>query len=238
MSYLTMSDGVKLYYEVKGTGKQTILFAHGLMSSHLKIKEFIDEFKDDYKIVCYDQRGHEASDKTQKHMNIDRLGQDMHEIIEYLELKDVVVVGHSMGAATIFNYVNQYGCNKLKKIVAVDMSPYMRNSVWQGGIGQGQWTDEDFLCDLDRIFNDIGDANWYITKHLMKPQLKNSPKETDDVMKVLCGIDCDAYTMASLWYSLFRTDQRPAISKINVPFLYIMPETPTIFNGCSKFLQR
>ena len=66
----------------------------------------------------------------------------------------------------------------------------------------------------------------------------NSPKETDDVMKVLCCIDCDAYTMASLWYSLFRTDQRPAISKINVPFLYIMPETPTIFNGCSKFLQR
>ena len=45
-------------------------------------------------------------------------------------------------------------------------------------------------------------------------------------MKVLCCIDCDAYTMASLWYSLFRTDQRPAISKINVPFLYIMPETP------------
>ena len=85
-----MSDGVKLYYEVKGTGKQTILFAHGLMSSHLKIKEFIDEFKDDYKIVCYDQRGHEASDKTQKHMNIDRLGQDIHEIIEYLDLKDVV----------------------------------------------------------------------------------------------------------------------------------------------------
>ncbi len=46
----------------------------------------------------------------------------------------------------------------------------MRNGDWKGGIGQGQWTDEDFLCDLDRIFNDIGDANWYITKHLMKPQ--------------------------------------------------------------------
>ena len=50
-----MSDGVKIYYEVKGKGEQIILFAHGLMSSHLKIKDFIDEFKDDYKIVCYDQ---------------------------------------------------------------------------------------------------------------------------------------------------------------------------------------
>ena len=197
-----------------------------VMSSHLKIKEFIDEFKDDYKVVCYDQRGHEASDKTTKHMNVKRLGQDMNEIIDYLNLKDIVVIGHSMCAATIFSYVNQFGCEKLKKIVAVDMSTYMRNEVWKGGIGQGQWSDEDFLCDLDRIFNDIGEANWYITKNLMKQQLKNSPKEVDSTMNILCGVDCDAYTMASLWYSLFRTDQRPAISKINVPFLYIMPETP------------
>ena len=197
-----------------------------VMSSHLKIKEFIDEFKDDYKVVCYDQRGHEASDKTTKHMNVKRLGQDMNEIIDYLNLKDIVVIGHSMCAATIFSYVNQFGCEKLKKIVAVDMSTYMRNEVWKGGIGQGQWSDEDFLCDLDRIFNDIGEANCYITNNLMKPELKNSPNEMDSTMNVLCCVVCDAYTMASLWYSLFRTNQRPAISKINVPFLYIMPETP------------
>ncbi len=55
MPYLTVSDGTKLYYEDKGQG-QTLLFAHGLNSSHLKIKNFIDEFKDNYRIVCYDQR--------------------------------------------------------------------------------------------------------------------------------------------------------------------------------------
>lgn len=230
-----MSDGVKIYYEVRGKGKQTILFSHGLMSSHLKIKKFIDEFENDYKIVCYDQRGHEASDRTYKHMNIQRLGQDMNELIEYLDLKDIFVIGHSMGAGTIFSYVNQFGCDKLKKIVAVDMSPYMRNSVWEGGIGQGKWTDEDFLCDLDRIFNDIGEANWYITKNLIKPQLKNSSEEIDKTMNLICGINCDAYAMASLWYSLFRTDQRSAISKINVPFLYVMPETPLYSMVAVKF---
>ena len=72
-------------------------------------------------------------------MNVKTLGQDMHEIIENLDLKDVVVIGHSMGAATIFSYVNQFGCDKLKKIIAVDMSPYLRNTVWKGGIGQGNW---------------------------------------------------------------------------------------------------
>lgn len=225
MPYLVMTDGTKIYYEDKGK-EQTLLFAHGLNSSHLKIKNFIDEFKDEYRIVCYDQRGHEASDRSILHMNVKTLGQDMHEIIEGLDLKDVIVIGHSMGAATIFSYVNQFGCDKLKKIVAVDMSPYLRNTVWEGGIGQGKWTDEDFLQDMDRIFDNVGLANWHIVKNMMNPKLKDTPKETENTMITVCGAGCDTYTMASLWYSLFRADQRPAINKITVPFLYIMPETP------------
>lgn len=42
MSYLTMKDGVKIYYEDHGKG-ETILFLHGLNSSHLKIKNFIEK---------------------------------------------------------------------------------------------------------------------------------------------------------------------------------------------------
>ncbi len=238
MPYLTMSDSTKIYFEKTGKEKpQTILFVHGLNSSHLKIKTFIDQFRQDYHVVCYDQRGHEASDRTVKNMNVQRLGQDMREVIEYLNLQDIVVVGHSMGAATIFSYVGQYGCNKLKKIVAVDMSPYMRNGVWKGGIGQGKWTDEDFLQDMDRIFNDVGEANWHIVKHMMNPALKNSPKEMDATMVTACGAGCDTYTMASLWYSLFRTDQRPHISKITVPFMYVMPDIPLYSMETVNFLK-
>ncbi|MBQ7198231.1 MAG: alpha/beta hydrolase [Selenomonadaceae bacterium] len=225
MSYLTMKDGVKIYYEDRGNG-ETILFCHGLNSSHLKIKNFIDEFKNNYRTVFYDQRGHESSDKSTIHMNIKTLGQDLHELIESLDLHEVTLIGHSMGAATIFSYVNQFGCDRLKRIVVVDMSPYMRNTVWQGGIAQGKWTDEDFMQDLERIFDDVGAAGWYITKNMMNPALKNTPAELDDAMIALCGKGFDPLTMASLWFSLYRTDQRPAIEKITVPLLYIMPETP------------
>ncbi len=227
MPYLTMSDGTKIYFEEHGRGKgETVLFCHGLNSSHLKIAKFIGEFKGDFHTVCYDQRGHEASDRPQRHMNVQRLGQDLNELIEALELKDITLVGHSMGAATIFSYVNQFGCGRVKRIVAVDMSPYMRNTVWDGGIGQGKWTDEDFLQDLDRIFDDVGAANWHIMKNLMVPAMANTPPQYEGAMVAACGAGCDPFTMASLWYSLFRADQRPAIAKITVPFLYVMPETP------------
>ena len=79
---------------------------------------------------------------------------------------------------------------------------------------------------MDRIFDNVGLANWHIVKNMMNPKLKDTPKETENTMITVCGAGCDTYTMASLWYSLFRADQRPAINKITVPFLYIMPETP------------
>jgi len=227
MPYLNLRDDTKIYYEDNGVKGQTLLFAHGLNSSHSKIKNFIDEFRDKYHVVCYDQRGHENSDTPKVHMNVKSLGQDMNEIIEQLGLNDVIIIGHSMGAASIYSYVNQFGCGKIKKIVAIDMSPYLRNTVWEGGIGQGKWTDEDFLSDLDRIFDNIGEANYVIMKEMMNPKLVSSiPPEKKPEMVEMFGKGCDPYVMASLWYSLFRTDQRPAISKITVPFLYVMPETP------------
>ena len=220
-----MLDGTKIYYEDHGHG-ETILFSHGLNSSHLAIKNFINEFKGEYRIVFYDQRGHESSDRSKFHMNVKTLGQDMHELVEALDLRDVTVIGHSMGAASVFSYVDQFGCGRLKRIVAADMSPRLSNADWQGGIGQGNWTDEDFMRDLERIFDNIGYAGWYITKNMMNPSLKNTPPEMEDAMIALCGKGFDPYTMASLWFSLFRTDQRPAMEKITVPFLYLMPETP------------
>ncbi len=225
MSYLTMRDGTRIYYEDYGKG-ETLLFSHGLNSSHLEIKDFSNEFKRQYRIVLYDQRGHASSDRTTIHMNVKTLGQDLNELIETLDLHDITAIGHSMGAASIFSYVDQYGCGRLKRIVAADMSPRLSNTDWKGGIGQGKWTDEDFMQDLERIFDDIGYAGWYITKNMMNPALASIPAEMEPAMIAMCGKGYDPLTMASLWFSLYRADQRPVMEKITVPFLYVMPETP------------
>ena len=225
MPFFAVQDGTKLYYEEYGHG-ETVLFVHGLSSSHFELRNFINDFRGEYHCVCYDHRGHAASDRPAKHMNVKTLAQDLHELIEYLDLKDIHIIGHSMVFATILNYVNQFGCGKLKSITAVDMTPYMRNTVWEGGIGCGKWTDEDFLTDLDMMFDDIGAANWRISTELMTPALASTPAQYLPAMRSLFREGLALLTVASLWYSLFRTDQRPAVSKITVPFLYVMPETP------------
>ncbi|MBQ8018153.1 MAG: alpha/beta hydrolase [Methanobrevibacter sp.] len=221
MSYLTVSDGTKIYYKDYGEG-EAILFSHGLNGSHLNFKRIIKEFEDDYRIICYDQRGHGYSDRSAMHMNVKALGQDLNELIDFLDLTDINLFGHSMGGASIYSHVNQFGCGKLKRIIVSDMSPYMRNNDWKGGIGQGLWSDDDFMDDFDRIFDDVGNANWHITKNLMNPSLADVSNENEMIEMYRKG--SDAFTMASLWFSLFKSDQRPAIDNITVPFLYIKPD--------------
>lgn len=126
MAFLTMDDGIRLCIDDESEG-ETLIFAHGLNSNRLNNKDFYNEFKNDFRVITYDQRGHGDSDKSTVHMNVKRLGRDLNCIINALKLKNVTVIGHSMGAATIYSYVNQFGCKNLKRIVASDMSPYMRN---------------------------------------------------------------------------------------------------------------
>lgn len=225
MPYLTMDDGIRLYYENHGEG-DALVFCHGLNSSHAANKRLYGEFHDDFNVVLYDQRGHGLSDRSTIHMNIKRLGRDLNEIIETLDLDDVTLIGHSMGAATIYSYVDQFGCDKIKRIVASDMSPYMRNDGWSGGIAQGNWSDEDFMDDLDRIFDDVAYASFYIFRNIMVPDSSNVPGMDDKDYIRSFGEGVDATTMASLWYSLFRSDHRPALDRITVPFMYLMPDFP------------
>lgn len=92
-------------------------------------------------------------------MKVKTLGQDLNELVTALNLTDVTGIGHSMGVAALINYIGQYGTERLKRLVIVDMSPYLRNKGWEGGIGKGKCTDEDFMQDLDRLYNDAGEED-------------------------------------------------------------------------------
>ena len=111
-------------------------------------------------------------------------------------------------------------------MTVVDMSPFLSNKDWKGGISRDEWIEEDFHQDMDRIFDDVGYANWVISKDAMNHELKKTPndKEPSIIASIREGID--PLIMGGFWYSLFRTDQRPFIKKISIPFLYIMPDFP------------
>jgi pimeloyl-ACP methyl ester carboxylesterase len=108
---VAVSDGVSLYAEVDGQDDApvTVVFCHGytlnLDSWHYQRRDL----RDSYRLVLWDQRSHGRSPRTMDgDCTIDRLGDDLAEVIEALVPGPCVLVGHSMGGMTIMALADRH----------------------------------------------------------------------------------------------------------------------------------
>ena len=85
-----------LYYEVRGTGRPLVLI-HGWQCSHVFWQRNVDELARDFTVVTPDLRGHGNSSKGLHGITIKQFACDVYDLINYLDLKDAVVMGWSMG---------------------------------------------------------------------------------------------------------------------------------------------
>ena len=118
----TTSDEVRLVYDDEGDGSPFLL-VHGYDGNRAHW-----EFQRDvllaagHRVVALDQRGHGASDKPQHGQRVTRLGQDLRELIENLDLDDITLVGHSMGVSVSLAMFSISGFDRIKRFVAIDRS--------------------------------------------------------------------------------------------------------------------
>ncbi|MCP5097008.1 MAG: alpha/beta fold hydrolase [Chloroflexi bacterium] len=90
-------NNVELFYEEYGAGVETILFSHGFMMDHTMFQEQIDLFKEHFRVIAYDHRGHGGSESPSSGYGIYNLMADGVALIEALELGAVHFVGMSTG---------------------------------------------------------------------------------------------------------------------------------------------
>jgi non-heme chloroperoxidase len=137
---MTTSDGVRLVYDDEGAGSP-ILLVHGYDGCRASW-----EFQRDvllgagHRVVALDQRGHWASEKPQHGLRIVRLGQDLRELIELLDLDDVTLVGHSMGVSVSLSMFSISGLDRIARFVAIDQTPKITNDEdWTWGVRKVTW---------------------------------------------------------------------------------------------------
>ncbi|MFT3933419.1 MAG: alpha/beta hydrolase [Chitinophagaceae bacterium] len=92
------SDGTHISYNVYGDGEVALLFVHGAFINQTYWKEQVDFFKRDYKVITLDLPGHGKSGKERKDWSIKNFAADIIALITELELRNVILIGHSMGA--------------------------------------------------------------------------------------------------------------------------------------------
>ncbi len=133
-SHVTTNDGVRLHYLEAGAGKALVLIP-GWSQTAAMYKHQLDGLGQYYRVFALDMRGHGESEKPVHGYRIARLAVDTHDALVALNLRDVTLVGHSMGCSIIWSYWEHFGSDRLSNLVLIDQVPTA--TAWPG------WTDEE-----------------------------------------------------------------------------------------------
>ena len=147
MPYYVTEDHCKLYYEECGPkdGKN-VVFIHGGGCNRHFYKRNIPALAEKFHVLSYDQRLHGDSDKVDHGTNFPRMAQDLNELLQYLGMKNVTLIGHSMGVNVIWQYIKDHGCENISGVVVYEMSPKMvTDSEWKLGFGDAS-TGRPYPC--------------------------------------------------------------------------------------------
>ncbi|WP_232688043.1 alpha/beta fold hydrolase [Halobacterium zhouii] len=115
-------NGADLYYEEQGAGPP-IVFLHGAFAGLRFFEPQLVGLSEEFHTVALDFRGHGRSEKTETGHTLPQHARDLQVFLEQLNLTDVAVVGWSMGALVSWEYVNQFGTERIRALVDVDMEP-------------------------------------------------------------------------------------------------------------------
>lgn len=123
MSTITTEDGTQIFYRDFGSG-QPVVFSHGWpLSADAWDAQMVFLGQHGYRVIAHDRRGHGRSTQTWDGNHMDQYADDLAELIEELNLKDAVLVGHSTGGGEVTRYLGRHGTKHVAKAVLVGAVP-------------------------------------------------------------------------------------------------------------------
>jgi pimeloyl-ACP methyl ester carboxylesterase len=122
---------IKLHVDDTGGSGRPVVLIHGWPLSGESFRNQVPALQEaGYRVITYDRRGFGRSDKPPAGYNYDVLAEDLHKVLEQLELSDATLVGFSMGGGEVARYLGIYGAARVRSVVfASAVPPYLMQSV-------------------------------------------------------------------------------------------------------------
>ena len=123
MSTIITKDGTQIYYKDWGAG-QPIVFSHGWpLNGDAWEAQMFFLVSNGYRCIAHDRRGHGRSSQPSDGNELSTYADDLAELIEHLDLKRAVLVGHSTGGGEVARYIGRHGTSRLSGAVLVSAIP-------------------------------------------------------------------------------------------------------------------
>ena len=207
-------DGVGLFHRDWGEGAPVVFVASWGLSSEMWAYQVAHLSESGARCVSYDRRGHGRSDVASSGYDMDTLADDLASVIEQLGLRDVTLVGHSMGCAEIIHYLGRHGSARVGKVALLaPAAPYLVQTA-------------DNPYGAPRAYFDARIAEW--SKDFPKWAADNTaPFFTPQTSPAMVGWLVDQMlatpvpVVIASFKALLGTDVRPDLARIDKPTLIL-----------------
>jgi non-heme chloroperoxidase len=123
MPVITTKDGVEIFYKDWGKG-QPIVFSHGWpLSADDWDAQLLFFLHHGYRVIAHDRRGHGRSSQPWEGNDLDTYADDLAELVQKLDLKNAIHIGHSTGGGEVARYIGRHGTRRVAKAVLISAIP-------------------------------------------------------------------------------------------------------------------
>ncbi|MFE9360998.1 alpha/beta fold hydrolase [Streptomyces olivaceoviridis] len=213
------SEAIELYYEDHGSGRPVVLIHGYPLNGHSWEKQERVLLEAGYRVITYDRRGFGRSSQPTVGYDYDTFAADLKVLLDHLDLRDVALVGFSMGTGEVTRYLGRYGSQRVARAALLGAIPPFLLKTEDNPEGVDASVFEGIkaavLKDRPAYFKDFLD-NFYNVDMYAGTRISDQAWQNSFNVAVSASAWA-AYACVDTWLTDFRED----LPKIDVPTLLV-----------------
>jgi len=213
------SADIEIYYEDHGSGQPVVLIHGYPLNGHSWEKQERVLLQAGHRVIAYDRRGFARSSQPTVGYDYDTFAADLNALMEHLDLRDIVLVGFSMGTGEVTRYLGTYGSGRVSKAALLGAIPpfLLKTSDNPEGVDGSvfEGIKAAVIADRPAYFKDFLD-NFYNADQYLGSRISEQAWQNSFIVAVGASAFA-AHACVDTWLTDFRDD----LPKIDVPMLLV-----------------